>query len=196
MVLNPAYTRFIKHVSTERLSLKPLSSSDGELLQNRTFFSPWEPLRKDAYYSKEAILQRIEEELLLARGGKQLSLYLTKPGRSEDHRECDLVRGPFQSSFLGYKLDEEETGKGYMAEAAARVTAIAFNELQLHRIEATIMPRNRKSIRVVEQNGFTYEGLSKYYLKIQGNWEDHAHYKMLHEEWKEHTREENIHLLG
>ncbi|MGE4455230.1 MAG: hypothetical protein AB7D92_11955 [Sphaerochaeta sp.] len=77
----------MKHVSTERLSLKTLSSSDGEmlqafLLQNRTFFSPWDPLRDDAYYSKEAILQRIEEELLLARGGKQLSLYLTKQGEA------------------------------------------------------------------------------------------------------------------
>ncbi|MDY0245017.1 MAG: GNAT family N-acetyltransferase [Sphaerochaeta sp.] len=184
MVLNPAYTRFIKHVSTERLSLKPLSSSDGELLQNRTFFSPWEPLRKDAYYSKEAILQRIEEELLLARGGKQLSLYLTRKGEEKiigNVTLSNIVRGPFQSCFLGYKLDKEATGLGYMSEAVAKVVEIVFNDLHLHRIEANIMPRDKRSIQVVKKRGFFYEGVSKNYLKINGNWEDHAHYVLLNE---------------
>ncbi len=71
-----------------------------------------------------------------------------------------------------------------MSEAVARVADIAFNDLRLHRIEANIMPRNKRSIQVVEKNGFIYEGVSKRYLRINGNWEDHAHYVLLNEGWE------------
>ena len=41
--------------------------------------------------------------------------------------------------------------------------------------EANVMPRNKASLRVLEKNRFVNEGLSKYYLKINGVWEDHIH---------------------
>lgn len=50
-----------------------------------------------------------------------------------------------------------------------------FRELGLRRIGANVMPRNRRSLRVLEKNGFENEGLSKYYLRINGVWEDHVH---------------------
>ncbi|RFU93873.1 hypothetical protein DYP60_12475 [Sphaerochaeta halotolerans] len=83
MVLNPAYKKFMKYFSTERLYLKTVAISELKglqafLLKNRTFLSPWEPLRDDAYYSEEAILQRIEQEILLDSQEKQLSLHLTR----------------------------------------------------------------------------------------------------------------------
>ena len=43
------------------------------------------------------------------------------------------------------------------------------------------MPRNRASLRVLEKNGFVCEGLSRYYLKINGIWEDHVHMVKLNE---------------
>lgn len=177
---------------TERLSLRTLTANDANVLQsflvrNRTFFSPWEPLRDNPYYSEEAIIQRIEGEILLESQEKQLSLSLTRKGEERiigNVTLSNIVRGPFQSCFLGYKLDEEATNRGYMSEAVARVADIAFNDLRLHRIEANIMPRNKRSIQVVEKNGFIYEGVSKRYLRINGNWEDHAHYVLLNEGWE------------
>ena len=41
--------------------------------------------------------------------------------------------------------------------------------------EANVMPRNKASLKVLEKNHFVNEGLSKYYLKINGVWEDHIH---------------------
>ena len=52
-------------------------------------------------------------------------------------------------------------------------------ELKLHRIEANIMPRNARSIRVVEKLGFINEGRSRKYLKIAGVWEDHLHFVLV-----------------
>ena len=83
--------------------------------------------------------------------------------------------------FLGYKLDQEYLNQGYMTMAVDMVTAYAFSVLGLHRLEANVMPRNKASLRVLEKNGFLNEGLSKYYLNINGVWEDHIHMVKLNE---------------
>ncbi|QEN05259.1 GNAT family N-acetyltransferase [Thiospirochaeta perfilievii] len=91
----------------------------------------------------------------------------------------NIVYGPFLSCFLGYKLGEKFQGMGYMGEALNKVIDIAFNQYKLHRIEANIIPKNIKSINVVERLNFVNEGLSKKYLKINGQWQDHSHYVLL-----------------
>ncbi|MCQ4808397.1 GNAT family N-acetyltransferase, partial [Intestinimonas massiliensis] len=48
----------------------------------------------------------------------------------------NLVRGAFQSCFLGYKLDGGLMRRGYMTEAVEEAVRIAFTVLGLHRIEA------------------------------------------------------------
>jgi ribosomal-protein-alanine N-acetyltransferase len=58
---------------------------------------------------------------------------------------------------------------------------IAFMELNLHRLEANIMPRNKASLKVVEKLGFHHEGLARRYLHINGQWEDHIHMVKLNE---------------
>lgn len=40
---------------------------------------------------------------------------------------------------------------------------------------------NYRSIRVVEKLGFTNEGRSEKYLKIDGKWEDHIHMVLINE---------------
>jgi ribosomal-protein-alanine N-acetyltransferase len=90
-----------------------------------------------------------------------------------------IVRGAFQSCFVGYKMDEGAANQGYMTEALRRGAEFTFKDLRLHRLEANIMPRNLPSRRVVTKLGFVEEGLSHNYLKINGVWEDHLHYAML-----------------
>lgn len=87
----------------------------------------------------------------------------------------NLVRGAFQSCFLGYKLDGGLLRRGYMTEAVEEAVRIAFTVLGLHRIEANIMPRNTASLGVARKAGFQEEGLAVRYLRINGVWEDHIH---------------------
>jgi [ribosomal protein S5]-alanine N-acetyltransferase len=49
----------------------------------------------------------------------------------------------------------------------------AFGDLDLHRVQAAVMPRNVGSIRVLEKNRFREEGYAVDYLCINGVWEDH-----------------------
>ena len=81
-----------------------------------------------------------------------------------------------------YQRNKDEINQGYMTEAIKTAVDYAFKELNLHRIEANIMPKNKASLKVVEKLGFINEGISKKYLKINGSWEDHIHMVLLNEE--------------
>lgn len=45
------------------------------------------------------------------------------------------------------------------------------------------MPKNKASLRVLEKNGFENEGISRYYLNINGVWEDHVHMVKINFDW-------------
>ncbi|MFM9225737.1 MAG: GNAT family N-acetyltransferase, partial [Actinomycetota bacterium] len=58
-------------------------------------------------------------------------------------------------------------------------------ELQLHRLEICIIPRNANSRRVMEKLAIRAEGLAERFLEIDGIWEDHVRYGITVEEWQE-----------
>ena len=53
------------------------------------------------------------------------------------------------------------------------MVAWAFEDLNLHRVEAACVPDNAASRRVLEKAGFQLEGRARAYLKINGAWADH-----------------------
>ncbi len=94
-----------------------------------------------------------------------------------------IQRGPFQSAFIGYWIDEAQAGHGYVPEAVVACLRFAFGDLALHRVEISIIPRNAASRRVVEKLGIRLEGIAERLLSIDGVWEDHARYAITAEEW-------------
>lgn len=72
-------------------------------------------------------------------------------------------------------MDQAWCNQGYATEALQAAIMCAFDELELHRIEANVLPYNAPSLRVLEKLGFESEGLAIKYLKINGRWEDHIH---------------------
>ena len=96
-----------------------------------------------------------------------------------------VARGPFQSAFVGYWIDEALAGRGYVPEGVVLVMRYAFETLALHRLEAAIVPRNAPSRRVVEKLGLRDEGIARKFLQIQGVYEDHVRYAITSEEWAE-----------
>jgi ribosomal-protein-alanine N-acetyltransferase len=93
------------------------------------------------------------------------------------------VRGAWQNATLGYFVGEAWGGRGYASEAVRQAVEFAFNRIGLHRVQAAVMPRNVRSIRVVEKNGFRLEGMAERYLQIDGRWEDHLIYSITSDEW-------------
>jgi ribosomal-protein-alanine N-acetyltransferase len=94
-----------------------------------------------------------------------------------------VQRGPYQNAYVGYWIDEAMAGHGYTPEAFVVLTRFAFEDLALHRLQASIIPRNSASRRVAEKLGLRAEGIAVRYLEINGVWEDHVRYAITSEEW-------------
>lgn len=91
----------------------------------------------------------------------------------------EIVRGNFQSAYVGYYVGSLYAGQGYMQEALKLVIDYAFHNMGLHRLEANIQPANTASIALVKRCGFHKEGFSPRYLKINGTWRDHERWAIL-----------------
>lgn len=93
-----------------------------------------------------------------------------------------IMRGAMSGAYLGYWMSSDTQGRGYVTEALAAVLDFGFGPAGLHRVQAAIMPRNARSLRVIEKLGFRKEGYAERYLQIAGKWEDHEIYARTREE--------------
>jgi ribosomal-protein-alanine N-acetyltransferase len=176
-----------------RISLRALVPSDfGQYAEvrkrNGTWLTTWEPARlpgqpdpADSYDAFVARCSARQRERQLGTGfgfgifvGQQLSGEINL---------SSVQRGAFQSGYVGYWVDEACAGNGYCPEAVVVMCRFAFEELALHRLQLSIVPRNRASRRVVEKLGLRDEGVAVRYLQINGRWEDHIRFAVTSEEW-------------
>jgi ribosomal-protein-alanine N-acetyltransferase len=178
-----------------RILLRPLVSSDFPAWQevrrrNAEWLLKWEPQRlqghPDTVEDPEAFAVRCsarqrERQLGTAHG---FGVFVDGSFAGEINLSS-VQRGPFQSCYVGYWIDEKYAGNGYTPEAVVVVTRFAFEELHLHRVQIAIIPRNGPSTRVMEKLEFRAEGVAQRYLEINGVWEDHTRYAVTIEEWLE-----------
>jgi [ribosomal protein S5]-alanine N-acetyltransferase len=153
---------------------------------SRSFLTPWEPVWAPDALSRAAFRQRLFHYAAEWRSGQGYNLFL--------YRNTDSVllggiglsqirHGVAESGSLGYWMGQRFAGQGYMTEALALMVGFAFGRLKLHRVEAACLPHNRASRAVLIKNGFREEGYAKEYLCIDGRWQDHVLFALLHDEW-------------
>jgi [ribosomal protein S5]-alanine N-acetyltransferase len=102
----------------------------------------------------------------------------------------EVVRGLFQSAYMGYYAFAPHAGAGYMSEGLELALRFAFNALKLHRVEANVQPTNLRSLALVCGAGFVREGYSRRYVRIAGRWRDHVRMALLAEDWRAHRKEQ------
>lgn len=172
-------------IETERLLLKSSREVSAQAVldyywRNRDFLWEYSPLRDSDFYTEAHQTALLAEQECNWQQGIGYRFYLCPKECPEEVIGTaalnNIVRGAFQSCFLGYQLDDRYLRQGFMTEAIRRIVAFAFETLKLHRIEANILPRNLPSRKLAEKCGFEMEGTSAKYLQINGIWEDHIHY--------------------
>lgn len=97
----------------------------------------------------------------------------------------------FRFGELAYWITPSEWGNGYATSASELLLAHAFDELGLHRIEASTFSTNDASKRVLEKLGFTEEGDARQVARVEGEWIDKTRFSLLETDWRDGGRSPN-----
>lgn len=81
-----------------------------------------------------------------------------------------IVRG--HKAEMGYWLGQKYWGGGVMTDAVKSIVSFGFKDLKLRRIYARVYPFNKGSMRVLEKNGFKFEGIAKKETKKENKFID------------------------
>ncbi len=146
-------------------------------IRNKKHLEPFEPLRDNSFYTYEVQKNILSDSYRQFLNGTAVDLGIFK----DDYligklKLSNIVYGIFKSGILGYSIDKNEQGKGYMKEAVNLVINYAFEDLDLHRVEASALVDNEPSKHVLIGCGFKELGINKKYLYINGGWKDHITY--------------------
>lgn len=167
-------------IDTPRTRLTVLAAEEAPLLldyrlRNRSHLAPSEPARGAEYYTQEHAASRIAQMRADTEAGAALYLAALDRASGQVVALCsftNIVRGPFQACHLGFSVDQALEGSGLMAEVVGAGINYVFDQLGMHRIMASHMPRNERSAGLLTRLGFEREGYARSYLRINGQWED------------------------
>jgi ribosomal-protein-alanine N-acetyltransferase len=176
-----------------RVLLRPLTLNDFDewrAVRRRCndWLTKWEPRRipgqPDTVEDRQAFSARCSVRMREIQLGTGYGFGIFVDGRFGGEINVNSIhRGAHQSAYVGYWIDEALAGQGYMPESLVTVLRFSFEELLLHRLQISIIPRNTSSRRVVEKLDLRDEGIAERYLEINGTWEDHVRYAITSEEW-------------
>lgn len=177
-------------ISTERLRLRSLAPGDVPALA--AIFGDPEVCRfwSHATLTDVAAAQALYDDIARCFAARSLFQW----GIAE--RESDAVVGTctlaalsseHRRAELGFALVRASWGRGYIAEALPVLVGFAFETLDLHRLEADVDPRNRRSIRAIERLGFKREGHLRERYSVNGELQDAVLYGLLRHEWSPST---------
>jgi [ribosomal protein S5]-alanine N-acetyltransferase len=176
-----------------RVMLRPLATQDFAAwrdvrVRNEAWLVPWEPQRPSGMPDPTRDRSAFEARCS-ARDRERASDHAYPFGVFVDQQFAgevnlnNVTRGALQGATIGYWIDRELAGSAYIAESVAVTLKFAFEQLQLHRVEICIVPRNTNSRRVVEKLEIRCEGIAERFLEIAGVWEDHLRFAITAEEW-------------
>ena len=144
----------------KRVTLRPLKEGDFDQWHEvRTRCSawllPWEPRQRGApapledrpNFSHRCDIRERERHLGIGYG---FGVFIGERFGGEVTLSS-IQRGPYQCGSIGYWIDQALAGRSLVPEAVVVTLRFAFEAISLHRIEISIIPRNKASRRVVDK---------------------------------------------
>jgi ribosomal-protein-alanine N-acetyltransferase len=153
--------------------------------RSRQHLTPWEPQWARDELTRSSFRRRLRQaqrELRDDHGYAYLIFSEASLALLGGLSISNVRRGVAQTASLGYWMGAPHAGRGYMTDAVCAAVQFAFAHLRLNRLEAACLPSNAASKRVLDKVGFKLEGRARRYLKIDGRWQDHDLYALLHDD--------------
>ncbi|MCH9647354.1 MAG: GNAT family N-acetyltransferase [Deltaproteobacteria bacterium] len=102
---------------------------------------------------------------------------------------CSWVSEHHHTMELGFALAEEHWGQGLVLEAAWAVLCFAFSLYPVHRIQARCHVDHKRSARVLEKLGMSYEGQLRSAVRLGEDYWDLDIYAILQPEWQQRVED-------
>lgn len=149
-------------LSTPRLDLREIESDDAEFVRELMNEPAWLEFIGDRHIdSVDAARAFIDEHLRPSYSEHGFGFWLVQ--RRSDAVAvgiCGLIqRDTLDDVDIGFAVLERHWGRGYAREAAEAVVDFARDTVGLDRLAAVTAPHNRRSIRLLEALGMSYESM-------------------------------------
>ena len=155
-------TKTSLRIQTERLLLRPLQPADAPALHN--LVNDWAVVRNLAQlpfpYPRELADEWIASTIERAAAGSGIHLAITGPEAGSELVGCIGLRLDLKprSGNLGYWIGRRFWGHGVATEAVSRLSRWALANLDLDRLEASVITDNPASAAVLRRAGFRETG--------------------------------------
>lgn len=90
---------------------------------------------------------------------------------------------------ISYDLSKDHWGKGIMSKATKVVLQFAFETLNINRVQASTIKENINSIKLLESNNFSKDGILRKYRYHRGKYYDIEMFSILKEDFKQHNNQ-------
>lgn len=184
MSVDTAFTQF-PTLTTERLLLRRLQPGDADAL-----FAIKSNFEVTKHYGQEA--KTLEETRVwmenLHKGYAERQDIAWCVTRKDDDTLIGVITlwnldPGYHHGEIGYELNPADERQGIMTEALSAVLAFAFNDLGLHRLEATPFADNPASVVLLARLGFTLEGTLRQRYFFRDHYKDQHYYGLLKDDW-------------
>ena len=179
-------------LESERLILRPYRAGDGAMYfavgqKNRQHLQRYEAdnaiLSPKTEQEAEALVQELGADWA-ARKCFFLGAWEKKSGEFAAQVYIGVVNWDTPEFEIGYIVDVDHEGQGYVTEAVKTALSFVFDHLQAQRVSLHCAATNLRSQRVAERCGFTREGcLRQNRRQPDGNFSDSLVYGLLRREW-------------
>ncbi|MER7937908.1 MULTISPECIES: GNAT family protein [unclassified Streptomyces] len=89
-----------------------------------------------------------------------------------------------RAATMGFALRPDAWGLGYGRETVGLLLAVAFDDLDLHRVWGARSPVNEASAKTMAAAGMTEEGTIREHVLKAGRWRDSVVHAILDREWR------------
>ncbi len=128
--------------------------------------------------NEEFFLSFIKRSLREYAEGNSMVCAMIYRGELVGNISFNTINHQLQKVQIGYWLSKEHQGKGIITKSVTKLIEIAFDELNMQKVEIAVAVDNQPSRKVCERLGFTLEGILTRAENLNGRVVDHAVYAL------------------